>query len=257
MRELKFYFFATIFILTGLTANAQEDKPVNISLTVSPSVAWFAPGNSGYTSDGSRLGIKYGLLTDFRLFGVANYSLTTGFTMNHIGGKMIEPSTFTESSGVMVSAKDAATYKLTYIDVPFAIRLKTNEIGYNTFYAVFGSEVGFNIAGKKDFTTTYGNSTTGEFSNDVSGEINLFRSSLVFGVGIERNISGNTNYRIGLTYHNGLTNVMQGPGSGDNDGKAYAVDGNGNTIIANNEAVYDKKLSTKLKFIELNLAILF
>ena len=249
MRGLKFYLFAIIFISTSLITVAQEDKPVNISLTVSPSVAWLAPGNTGYSSEGSRIGIKYGLLTDFRLFGVENYSLTTGFTMNHIGGKLIEPSTFKDSNGNIIAAKDAATYKLTYIDVPFAIRLKTNEIGYNTFYAVFGSEIGFNIAAKKEFTTTYGNSSTGELTNDVSGDINLFRSSLVFGAGVERNISGNTSYRIGITYHNRLTNVMKGD--------AYAVDGNGNTIIKNNAPVYDKKLSTKLKFIELNLAILF
>ena len=169
--------------------------------------------------------------------------------MNHIGGKLMEPSTFETSTGTVVSATDAANYKMTYIDVPFAIRLKTNEIGYNTFYAVFGSEMGFNISAKKDVTTIYGGTSTGEFTEDVAGDINLFRTSLVIGLGVERNISGNTNYRIGVTYHNGLTNIMKGD--------AYLVDSNGNTVISGNEGVIDKGNSTKLKFVELNLAVIF
>lgn len=257
MRDIKFYVIGLLIFGLNFNSVAQESKSVAISLTVSPSIAWLSPTNKGYTSDGARVGIKYGLLMDFRLFGVDNYSFTSGFTMNHIGGKLIEPSTFTNAADVVLSAKDASTYKLTYIDVPMVIRLKTNEIGYNVFYAVFGSEMGFNIGANKEYTTTYGNTTTEQFTEDVSSEINLFRSSLVFGIGLERNISGNTNYRIGVTYHNGLTNILKGDGQDDDKGKAYAVDGNGNTLITSNAPSYDKKLSTKLSFIELNLAIVF
>lgn len=249
MRDIKFYVIGLLILGLNFNSIAQEDKKVALALTVSPAMAWLAPSNNGYISDGTRVGVKYGLLMDFRLFGVDNYSLTSGFTMNHTGGKMIEASTFKYDNGNVVAAKDYATYKMTYIDIPFAIRLKTNEIGYNVFYAVFGSEMGFNISAKKDYTTTYDNISTGEFSDDVSGDINLFRSSLVFGLGLERNISGNTNYRIGLTYHNGLTNITKGD--------AYVVDNSGNTLIQNNAGVYDKKLNTKLRFVELSLAIAF
>ena len=249
MRSFKFYVIGLLILGVNARLSAQEDKKVALAFTVSPSVAWLSPTNTGYESDGNKIGFKYGLLMDFRLFGVDNYSLTSGFTMNHIGGKIIEPSTFETSTGTVVSAKDAANYKMTYIDVPFAIRLKTNEIGYNTFYAVFGSEMGFNITAKKDVTTTYGSTTTGEITQDVGGDINLFRTSLVIGLGVERNISGNTNYRIGVTYHNGLTNIM--------DGDAYKVDANGETMISGNAGVMDKSNNTKLKFVELNLAIIF
>ncbi len=249
MRYIKFYVIGLLIFGFSINTSAQDDKKVALALTVSPSIAWFTPSNKGYDSDGSKLGIKYGLLMDFQLFGVSNYSFTTGFTMNHTGGKLIEPNTFENASGIVVSAKNASNYKMTYIDVPLAIRLKTNEIGYMTYYAVFGSEMGFNISAKKEYTTSYGNSATGTITDDVSGDINLFRSSLVFGAGFERNISGNTNYRVGLTYHNGLTNVIKGD--------ALVVDANGNSLIENNQAVYDKKINTKLRFIELNLAIVF
>ena len=258
MRDIKFYVIGLLIFGLNFNSNAQESKSVVISLTVSPSVGWMSPTNKGYTSDGAKMGIKYGLLMDFRLFEVDNYSFISGFTMNHIGGKMREPSVFENDPGVDLAASDVAVYKLTYIDVPLVIRLKTNEIGYNVFYAVFGSEVGFNVGAKKEYTRTYGSTSTGSFTEDASNEIKLFRSSLVFGLGIQRNISGNTNYRIGLTYHNGLTNVMKGKGTEGNEGKAYAVDGNG-VIELNSDGSpkYDRKLNTKLSFIELNLAIVF
>lgn len=249
MRDIKFYVIGLLFFGLSTISSAQEDKKVTLGLTMSPSVSWLSPANPGYTYDGTRIGFRYGLLSDFRLFGVDNYSLASGITMNHISGKLIEPSTFKDSGGNILAAKDESTYSMTYIDVPFALRLKTNEIGYNVFYAVFGSEFGFNLNAKKKYSTSYANGNTGEFTDDVSGEINLFRTSLVLGIGIQRNISGNTNYRIGLTYHNGLTNVMESD--------AYAVDGNGNTLIENNAGVYDKKLNTKLRFLELNFEITF
>lgn len=251
MRYLKFYVIGLLFLMANQSLIAQGDKKVGLALTVSPSVSWLDPTNTGYNSEGSRMGIKYGLLMDFRLFGDDNYSLASGFTMNHLGGKLSEPTYETDANGKVLAARNMSTYKMTYIDVPFAVRLKTNEIGYNVFYGVFGTELGFNVNAKKEYTTSYGSTTTETISEDVSGDVNLFRTSLVFGVGIERNISGDAYYRIGMTYHNGLNNVMKG--------KAYAVDSNGNTIIdsSSNSAQEDKDLSTKLKFIELNLAIVF
>lgn len=257
MHNIKIYVIGLLFFGFTQSGFSQEDRKVGLAFKVAPTFSWMEATNKGYESDGTSMGVIYGLLADFRLFGVDNYALSSGFTMNHISGKTMEPSYFVDDNGMALSAKSESKYKMTYIDVPLTIRLKTNEIGYNTFYGEFGSELGFNINAKKNYTTTYTGGNTGELSEDVSSEVNLFRSSLVFGVGIQRHISGNAFYRIGLTYHNGLTNVLNGPGKDDDKGKAFLVDGNGNTVIDNNAPVYDKKLSTKLKFIELHLAILF
>ncbi len=249
MRDLKFYVIGLLILMANQNSIAQDDKKVGLAFTVSPSTSWLASTNTGYASEGGRVGIKYGLHMDFRLFGDDNYSLASGFTMNHLGGKLSEPTYVTNSNGNVIAARDMATYKLTYIDVPFAIRLKTNEIGYNIFYGLFGTELGFNVNAKKEYSTSYNGTTNATVTEDVSGDINLFRTSMIFGAGIERNISGDVYYRIGITYHNGLNNIMKG--------KAYAVDGNENTIVENNKAQEDKDLSIKLKFIELNLAIVF
>ena len=252
MRKMKFYITGLLILGTISTVFSQEERKVALSFTVSPSVAWLESTNKGYEKEGNLLGVTYGLLADFRLFGVDNYSITTGLTMNHTGGKMKEPSYFKDQNDVVISAMTEAKYKLTYVDVPLAIRLKTNEIGYNVFYGVFGSELGVNINASKTFVDTYTGSSMGEYTDDVSGDVNLFRSSLIFGAGIQRHISGKSFYRIGITYHNGLTNIF--------DKKALLVDysnGVASTVIDKGAAIEDRKLATKLKYVELNLSIMF
>jgi hypothetical protein len=121
MSDIKFYVIGLLIFGLNFNTIAQEEKKVALALTVSPSVAWLAPTNKGYTSDGSRIGIKYGLLMDFRLFGVDNYSLTSGFTMNHIGGKLIEPSTFKYDTGRWVRANVNVPIKWLKLEFRLAI----------------------------------------------------------------------------------------------------------------------------------------
>lgn len=259
MHKIKFYLIGLLFFIGVQNIHAQEDEKVRLSLTVNPNINWLSTNNKGYNSEGSKFGISYGLLTDFRLFGDNHYSLCTGFTFSHLGGKISSPDVY-DNNGTTVSARKFSNYKFTNIDVPMVIRLKTNEIGYNVYYAVFGSELGFNINAENKFYKSYGSSSTAEETIDISnstkdknsGEeyVNWFRTSLVFGLGIQRSISGRTAYRIGLTYHNGLTNMF--------GGKTYQTDDNNNVIIdSNGNATRDRSLSTKQQFVELNLSIVF
>ena len=255
MHKIKFYLIGILFLFGASKLNAQSENSVRLSLTASPNINWLSPANDGYNSEGIKMGVTYGLLTDFRLFGVDNYSLCTGFTFSHLGGKISSPDVH-DDNGTLVPARKFSDYKFTNIDVPMVVRLKTNEIGYNVFYALFGSELGFNINAQNKFTKTYNGQTTAEVTEDISksnGEdeeyANWFRTSLVFGLGVQRTISGNTSYRIGVTYHNGLTNAF--------GGKTYLTDSNNEVIITNNIAQRDRNLSTKQQFVELSLSIVF
>ena len=259
MYKFKFYVIGLLFFIGVSNLTAQEDSKVRLAIGINPSVNWMSPSNEGYSSEGIRMGISYGVLTDFRLFGDDHYSLSSGFTFSHLGGKISSPDVYNNGL-VLVPARKNSTYSLTNIDVPLVIRLKTNEIGYNVFYATFGSELGFNINATNKYTKSYNGTTTEETSDDISygtrdkdsGEeyVNWFRTSLVFGFGVQRSISGRTSYRLGLTYHNGLTNMF--------GGKTYAIDANEDVIIgADGSTTRDRNLSTKLQFLELNLAIIF
>lgn len=224
---------------------AQEAKKVRLGLTASPSFAWISPDNKGYEGDGIRLGFKYGIIADFSLFQSNNYFLHTGFTINHVGGKLLTPSAEV-SNNSLVAVQNKNIYKLRYIDIPLVIKLKTNEIGYMTYYGMFGSEIGFNVRAKKDYENIVTNKIT---DHDIKDNVNFMKASLIIGAGVEYNISGNTMLVAGLTFSNGLTNILKGD--------ANLVDSNGVTQLDSSGIVKDRKLVTRSNFLAINIAVMF
>jgi opacity protein-like surface antigen len=113
-------------------------------------------------------------------------------------------------------------YRLQYVEVPLTLKLRTNEIGYITYWGQFGIVPGLNINAKGDDTVDflYGKSDTGwgetdrvSFSSedeDIKNDINIFRVGLLIGAGIEYSLSGNTAVLAGITYNNGFTDVLDG-----------------------------------------------
>lgn len=227
---------------------SQNEKKLDFAFTVSPGMTWMNAGNTGYEGKGVNSNIDYGILVDFRLFGEENYNFSTGVKVNNIGASLVSPTYYINTSNTVIPAKRDSKYRLNYIDIPLTLRLKTNEIGYNTFYGLFGCEVGFNINAKEKYIDSYETTVMAQKEHDISNSVNLIRASLVVGFGLERSISGDTRYRVGISYHNGLTNILK------ND--AYAVDANNNTAIIDNATVLEGPLNTRLSFVELNLAII-
>ena len=89
------------------------------------------------------------------------------------------------------------------------------------------------------------------FSNDAKEDINWINLSLVIGVGLEYNISGNTSLSLGLTFNNGFINQL--------DTKLNELDVNGNALIDNegNPVLTGKNASANLNYVALNIGIYF
>ena len=235
--------FLTFISFVG---HSQDVKKVRLGLTASPSFTWLAPDNKGYDNDGIRMGFKYGLLADFSIFESNNYFLHTGFTINSVGGKIKSPDVIGDNSSLVIATQGESTYKLRYIDIPLAIKLKTNEIGYLTYYGVFGTELGFNIRAKRDYDNVLIDKQEDE---DIKDDVNLLKASLLIGAGVEYNISGNTMIVAGLSFANGLSNIFKGD--------ALLVDEDGTAVIENNQAVKDRDLKIRSNYLMVNIAVLF
>ena len=227
---------------------SQDGRKVRLGLQINPNLGWLSPDNDGYSREGLKVGIQYGIVGDFRLFGDENYSFSTGFLISHLGAAMSYPDAYQTVLGNYVSAETETNYELRYIDIPLALKLRTSEIGYMYYWGIFGAEVGWNIKAKGDFKTTYGNYEDTDDGEDVSSAIQSFRSDLIVGGGFEYNISGKTRIVVGLVYHNGLTNIV--------GGKAYLVD-NGETVIENGAPVEDKDRRNRLNYLALHLGVMF
>ena len=232
-----------------------EDRKFRFGLQFSPNISWLKANTAGYESNGTKMGFSYGL--SFEYFISKNYLFSTGINLLKVGGKL--------SYNTVADVSDVATlvinqpvdiekdYTLKYIEVPLMLKLKTNEIGYLTYFGQFGFNVGFNYKSRSNFKypSDFILKSQKFSSDDISDEINWINLSLVIGLGVEYNISGNTALMLGITYNNGFINQL--------DTKVNVLDANGNALIdSNGNPVYSEKdASANLNYIALNIGIFF
>ncbi|MCO5275167.1 MAG: PorT family protein [Flavobacteriales bacterium] len=204
---------AILCVLALATATAQaQDKSVRFGIKVAPNFGWINPDTKELKNDGARFGYTFGLMGDFMIGANQNYAFATGLFLNNVGGKSTYPS---DKQNLITESK----YQ--YIELPLTLKLKTNEIGYMTYYGQIGFGTAFNIRAKSDLDTF---NERGEIvrvtDEDIMDNTQLFKASLIVGAGLEFNFSGNTSAMIGVTYNNGFTNINKDIKVGDKELKA-------------------------------------
>jgi len=206
MKARRIILLSVSLLITGTLLS--QEKKVALGLGISPTMNWFKADSEGISSDGSTIGFSYGLITDFN-FG-ENYALASGIFINSFGGKLQE--THSDTSGV--ARIDKVKYHFQSILIPITLRMKTKEIGYFRYYGLFGFNPEFIINADKDIDPEGGDS-----QNDVGAmsEVSNFNFSLVLGIGLMYNLSGTTNFVLGISYNNGFIDMLSGSAGVSND----------------------------------------
>lgn len=200
---------ATMMILVLSSANQLFSQGFRLGLKVSPSVSWFKPDTDDYISGGIRAGFSYGLLSEFIL--AEQYSFATGIHINYQGGILEFPTTETIDGATYITKE--RTYRLQHIEIPFTLKMKTREIGYNTYFAVFGFGGSANLRARADyhFASEDDNNPGITISDiDIKSDIPLFRVSMILGVGFEHSLGGTTSIVTNVNFNNGFTNTLKG-----------------------------------------------
>ena len=230
-----------------------NEKKVRFGLQFSPNLSWFKANTEGYKSEGTKFGFSYGLSLEY--FMTKNYLFSSGISVLQTAGNISYKGVFNglnvQNDLVYVPSDIYVSYKIKYLEIPLVLKLRTNEIGYLTYFGQFGLKAGFNYSAKSDYEYIYGSSVSKIFSNDAKEDINWINLSLVIGVGLEYNISGNTSLSLGLTFNNGFINQL--------DTKLNELDVNGNALIDNegNPVLTGKNASANLNYVALNIGIYF
>lgn len=204
MRNLILLSLLTVFSVfnvksqgTGTTSSGDKFR---FGLHFSPNIGWIKPDTDSLSSGGSKIGFSYGLVTEFN-FG-DRYAFSTGISIVKNGGVL------KSNAGV---ESDISTQ---YIQIPAVMKLKTNEIGYFTYFAKFGFTPDINIKAKADVS---------DKEIDIKNQIQPFRVGLLLGAGAEYNISGDTRIIFGLDFNNGFTGILT---------KKYGTESNGDRYKA-------------------------
>jgi len=195
-----------ILLFTALIVSLNlAGQDFRIGINFDPVMSWFSPNSKTIEGAGAKLGFNGGLMleTTFR----QNYVFASGIDLTYLGGNLLY-----DNSTIITVDKDADTtllanttveYTLQYLSIPLSLKLKTNPIGYISYYGQIGLTPQFNISAKA--TSDNGN----KLDNDnVNKEIGLLNLSFFIGGGIEYDLGGTTALNIGIFYNNGFIDLL-------------------------------------------------
>lgn len=181
-----------------------------LGLQIEPLLSWGNAKDNTIMSSGVKFGYGGGIMGDF--FFSRNYALNIGLSFINEGANI----TYDSLTAFKISPKidsfargTKVNYKLQYVEVPVDFKLKTDQIGYLSYFGQFGAMLSADIGTKADFTSPVSSQDLSD--QKLSDNINLFNVGLLIGLGLEYNISGHTNLMAGLTYVNNFTNFTGKP----------------------------------------------
>ncbi|MFM1772744.1 MAG: hypothetical protein RLZZ71_1886 [Bacteroidota bacterium] len=266
--------FSFLTTLSFAQTTETSSNKFRLGFKVSPNVSWLASDNGNMTVGDKSLQFGYGL--NFDIFFAENYAIGTGFNINNTGGKYAYYAQYTgddfDANGAdLLDMKQIGLIerdlRLQYLQIPLTFKMKTNEIGYITYWGQFGLGLNMNLKALSSDNIDYlyyqnKNTLTWESSNrvstsmsspkDIKNEVNIFSSNLIFAAGIEYNLSGNTSILAGLTFQNGFTDALKGSGVVKDQETNSPVFTGGTS-----NAPETFELSGLPNYVELNIGILF
>lgn len=192
----------SLFFLLLLIPVTSFSQGLRFTVFADPQIAWLKPEVRNIESAGVRGGFNAGFEMDN--FFSSNYAITTGVSINSIGGKLKfnDPSEVRfEDFSELIAPGNIMIYKLQYIDVPLGLKFITREIGYTTIYAKLGMGGHINIRSRADINAL------GIEGASLKDEIQLFNFSYHFGAGIHYSLGGQTAVVLGLEYRHRFVDI--------------------------------------------------
>jgi hypothetical protein len=192
------------FLLIVNFSFSYGQSKLRLGVHLDPMASWLSPKTNRIEKDGARPGINGGLMVEYYFH--PNYGLVTGLNLGVWGGNILYNDSVDiktgDNSSVGLRSGSTVAYNLSYISIPVGLKLKTNEIGYFTYFAELGFNQQFNIGSR---ATSTGN---GLNKDNVPKETNLLNMAYYFGGGVEYNVGGQTSLVAAVFFTNGFVDVL-------------------------------------------------
>ena len=232
MKKILLFLLTILSVSTSFSQDGNDLKRFRFGLKIAPSFDWYSVDNKKkFESEGARAKFGWGFTCEYNLSN--NASLISGLEITYSGGKISFSDTSiynfnsVEEEIVLLNKdgqiKDPAdtvnlvqnrlltrTYNGSYVTLPLAIKMKTNEIGMFTYYGIFGFTAALKTRGKADDEIIGSNNLLSTVpSLNVNKELQPIMIALNIGAGLEFNFSGTTSLFAGVSYNNGFSNVVK------------------------------------------------
>ena len=194
-------FILSVFLFV-LLISGYGQKHVRLSFTGSPSLNWMVTNSKSAAREKSIAGYNFGLNADLYFSEDERYSLLTGLLITNIGGEIsYNPNSDFQFGGTTLPSSSSIRYRLRYVEIPLAIKLRTDQFKRMRYWGEFGLTGMVNIDSK-------GDSNNGVLKKEnIRDEINLFNLAMNVGLGFDFDLGGSNSITTGLIFQNGLTDV--------------------------------------------------
>jgi hypothetical protein len=209
-----------LLVIVLLSANRLTAQNISFGVFAEPVISWFSTDTKDTRNDGARAGFCFGF--NFYKYFTSNYAFSTGINILSAGGRIYNTSPIDMKFNNMqatIPANEKVTYKVQYLGIPVGLKLKSNQIGYITFFSDLGIDPKIIIGGKVDINSP---DIKGESAMNELNKFNLAyhimpgieyslggSTALVFGVGFEKNFLDLTNDINGQPVDKVAHNIMK------------------------------------------------
>ncbi len=186
------------------SSSALAQNSIELSFTGGPSVNWLSSGTNEVTKGGSKAGFDFGLTADLFFDAQNRYAITTGLLLSNTGGELdyhtSGPFSF---GGETLNAGSSIRYRIQYLEVPCAVKLRTSQFRRWTYWGQFGLSGFINIGAK-------GDSSDGQLDKtNINDEVKLFNLAMNIGAGADFDLGSGNAFSIGLIYKDGFVDVTK------------------------------------------------
>lgn len=187
-----------LLVLCSVSTYAQGKY--QFSFIASPQFSWLNSDSDFIESDGSRTGFAFGILSDRFIDNDQRYSLHSGFIVSTLGGKVTNTSSLTDIQGTPLPVD--LKYKMTNIEVPLSLKLRTAQFMRNTYFVQFGLTQWFNVSDEIDVKND-------NVSKDQFDSVKFYNIGYNVGAGMEFDIGGDNAITMGVIYQNGFLDATE------------------------------------------------
>lgn len=192
-------------LMLFLTFGSLHAQRFEIGVYTEPQFAWISSNAGTVVNEGSILNLNTGL--ELNIFFTPNYAFSLGVSINNQGGKVnySDSISFQQiNSTLEIPANTSVKHNFQYLGVPLGLKLKSEEMGYTTFYVQGGLSPLFNL---KAVTSTQSTEQVLLDRENIKAEVNVFSLNYFFEGGIEYRLAGNTALVLGFKWSAGFNDV--------------------------------------------------
>lgn len=197
-----------LFLLLNVAAlkaqrNFMQENRVRLGFKLDPTVVWLQPQESGVDRNAYRAGVSFGIMADFLLDESGRYAIASGLQVSTTGSTL----KYEANKGLEDYRQIPAEYKLklTYVEVPFALKLKTDTDNGLGLWGQFGTYLSFPVRGRADIVSLQAN----DDKVNILRTITPINMGMLIGAGVEYPLGDRLTAMVGLSYRNGFIDVTR------------------------------------------------